>query len=755
MKQKNLFLITVAFIFGSFMRNAYCQNEDYAKYVDPFIGTDYHGHVFFGANVPFGAVQAGPTNFTRGWDWCSGYHYSDSILLGFSQTHLSGTGVGDLGDVLITPYTGTLKTTPGTEKDPQSGYASRYYHADEIARPGYYSVLLKTYNIRAELTATERVAFHKYLFPANSEAHIAINLENGIGWDRPVETFLKKIDSVTYVGYRFSKGWANDQRLYFAIQLSKPLNTLQLYEKQQPMEGGMAKGNAITGILTFSTKDKEEILLKVGISPVSEENALLNIKKEIPAWNFSEVASNAYKAWNKELGKVTVKSNNAGYLRTFYTALYHAFIAPVLFNDYNGDYRGTDKQVYSNPGFTNYSIFSLWDTYRAAHPLYTIVQPERVNDMVNSMLTIYKQQGKLPIWHLMGSETDCMVGYSAVPVIADAYFKGFKGFNPDLAFEAMKNSSMRDDYGVNLLKEKGFIPADKERESVSKALEYCISDWCIAQMAKKLGKTSDYEYYTKRASAYAQYFDPKSKFMRAKLDNGKFREPFNPFDPGEEWKDYTEGNGWQYTWLVPHDVEGLIKLFGSDKAFTSKLDSLFIVKGELGKSAPPDISGLIGQYAQGNEPSHHIAYMYTFAGEQWKTAEKIRFILREMYTDKPDGLCGNEDCGQMSAWYILSSLGFYPVNPANSVFVFGSPLFDEATINLPAEKQFTVKTIQNSDKNMYIQSVKLNGKEYTQSFITFKEIMQGGKLEITMGPQPNKNFGSETKDRPKSGLYDY
>ena len=749
------------FILAALLLFSACKNEkpvkteavDLTSYVDPFIGTGYHGHVFLGANVPFGGVQTGPVNFVKGWDWCSGYHYSDSIVTGFSQLHLSGTGIGDLGDVLVTPYTGEIKSSPGTLKNPLEGYASLYSHKDEIAKAGYYSVIMKKYDIHVELTATERVAFHKYTFPEGKEAHIAINLTSGIGWDQPVETFLKKSDARTYIGYRFSSGWAKDQRLWFAIRTSKPAESFQLFNDDKAVSGDSARGAKIVGILNLSTSNDEEVMLKIGISPVSAENALANISAEIPDWNFNNVVAEAKAKWNKELGKIVVKGKNESDLRTFYTALYHSFTHPVLFNDHNGDYRGTDGNVYHKPGFVNYSIFSLWDTYRAEHPLFTLLEPERVPDMINTMLNIYKQQGKLPVWHLMGNETDCMVGYSAVPVIADAFFKGFKGFDVNLAYEAMKVSSARDDYGLKYLKEKGYIPADKEKESVSKALEYCISDWCIAEMAKKLGKNDDFEYYRKRAESYKQYFDQLRQFMRAKLDNGKFREPFSPFRSIHEWGDYTEGNAWQYTWLVPEDVEGLINLFGGDKPFLAKLDSLFVVQGDMGEDASADISGLIGQYAHGNEPSHHVTYMFAYAGEQWLTAEKNRLIQRSFYSDKPDGLCGNEDCGQMSAWYIFSSMGFYPVNPAGGAFVFGSPLFDEVTISLPGDKEFTVKSVNNSDQNMYIQSVKLNGAIYTRSYITYKEIMNGGTLELEMGPKPNYQFGAATDDRPKSEIY--
>jgi len=748
------------FLFAAILVNISCTNKktvtersDLTNYVDPFIGSGYHGHVLVGANVPFGAVQVGPTNYVKGWDWCSGYHYSDSIVTGFSQLHLSGTGIGDLGDVLITPFTGEIKTTPGTEKDPFSGYASRYSHANEIAKAGYYSVEMERYGIRVELTASERVAVHKYTFPETKDSHIAINLENGIGWDRSTDALLRKVDSQTYSGYRFSSGWAKDQRVYFAIKLSKPAEQFLLFNEGKPVSGDSARFANLTGILNFATQKGESIILKVGLSPVSEKNALANIEAEVPGWKLEDVAQNAKESWNKELGKIVIKGQDEHEKRTFYTAMFHSYTHPVLFNDHNGDYRGADKKVYSSPGFNNYSVFSLWDTYRAENPLFTIIQPERVSDMVNTMLNIYKQQGKLPIWHLMGNETDCMPGYSAVPVISDAYFKGFKGFDPTLALEAMKASSTRDDYGMKLLKEKGYIPADIEKESVSKALEYCISDWCIAQMALKLGKTEDYEYYKKRSGYYARYFDTKRQFIRPVLENGKFREPFSPFKSIHEWGDYTEGNAWQYTWLVPEDVEGLIKLFGGDTQFTNKLDSLFFVNGDMGKEASSDISGLIGQYAHGNEPSHHVTYLYAYAGEQWKTAEKNRLIQTTLYSDQPDGLSGNEDCGQMSAWYIFSTMGFYPVNSASGAFVFGSPLFDEVAINLPEGKQFIVKAGNNSGKNMYIQSAILNGKRYTRSFITYSEIMNGGILELEMGPNPNMNFGASPADRPESIVY--
>nr|WP_321452640.1 GH92 family glycosyl hydrolase [uncultured Carboxylicivirga sp.] len=719
-----------------------------SDYVDPYIGTDYHGHVFLGAHVPFGGVQTGPTNYTWGWDWCSGYHYSDSIMTGFAQTHLSGTGIGDLGDILITPYTGKLKSTPGTKANPLEGYASLYSHDNETAEAGYYSVDLLRYNIKAELTATERTAFHQYTFPESDEARIAINLARGIGWDRPGKSSISIINDSTVVGYRKSSGWAKDQILFFALQTNKPFTQAQLFDGMKSVEGQSAIKDSIVAVLSFNTKANEEVLLKVGVSPVSTDNALDNIKQENAGWNFDNTVAEAKNKWNKELSRIKVESKDEAQLRTFYTAVYHAYTAPVLFNDANGDYRGTDKKVYKNAGFDNYTIFSLWDTYRAAQPLFTIVQPERVSDMINSLLAIYQQQGKLPIWPLHGNETDCMVGFPAIPVVTDAIFKGFPNIDASLALKAMQASSMRDDYGVKHLKERGFIPAELEKESVSKALEYAIADWCTAQLADSLNQTEVAEYYSNRALAYQKYFDKETGFMRAVKADGSFRTPFNPFESTHEWGDYTEGNAWQYTWLVPHDAHGLIDLFGSDEAFISKLDSLFIVEGDMGHMASPDISGLIGMYAQGNEPGHHIPYLYTFAGQQWKTAQLVRRIMDEMFTDQPDGICGNEDCGQMSAWYILSSMGLYQVNPADGVFVFGSPLFDKATITLPEDKSFTITAVNQSKENVYIQKASLNGADLSRTYITYKEIMKGGELVFEMGSTPNKEFGKEIMNRP-------
>lgn len=726
--------------------------QSLTRYVDPYIGTGFHGHVFMGANVPFGAVQLGPVNMSQGWDWCSGYHISDSTIVGFSHTHLSGTGIGDLGDILLMPATGTVKPQRGRLGDYASGYYSLFSHEEEQSRPGYYSVRLQRYNIGAEMTATERVGFHQYTFPAAEDAQVVIDLKEGIGWDEAIETHLVQVNDTTISGYRYSKGWAPDQRIYFTAVFSKPIQSFTVYQDSVQQQGRSLTGKQVKGIARFALSNGGKLQVKVGISPVSIENAGGNIRAELPHWDFAGTVVRADAAWNKELAKVRIKTADTARLRTFYTALYHTMIAPSIFNDHNGDYRGTDKKVYRNAPFTNLTTFSLWDTYRAAHPLYTILQPERVPDMINSMLAIYQQQGKLPVWHLMGNETNTMVGYSAVPVVADAYLKGFKGFDTQLAYEAVKATAMRDDFGLSFVKKLGYIPADTMVESVAMGLEYSIDDWAIAQMAKRRNRPKEYAYYSNRALNYRNYFDPQTRFMRGRLSQNEWRTPFSPFASRHRKDDFTEGNGWQYTWLVPQHPEGLIALMGGEKAFINKLDSLFVVQGDMGEEASSDITGLIGQYAHGNEPSHHITYLYAFAGQPWKTADKVRYILDSLYSDRPDGLSGNEDVGQMSAWYIFSALGFYPVNPSNGLYVFGSPVVDEATIALPGGKTFKVLARNNSAQNRYIQKMTLNGKPYTRSYITHADIVKGGVLQIDMGPTPSKQWGVSAKDRPYSEL---
>jgi putative alpha-1,2-mannosidase len=696
--------------------------QDYTQYVNPFIGTGGHGHVFLGANVPFGNIQAGPTQKKQGWDWCSGYHYSDSTVIGFGQMHLSGTGIGDLGDVSLLPM-----TNPSQRE-------VKFSHKAEYVRPGYYSVMLAS-GIRVELTATQRVAFHRYSFPADAtKGYIALNLAQGIGWDKMTSCKFKQESDKIITGFRMSEGWAKDQRVYFVAEFSEPV---KLEENERDT----------IGIFSVASTN-QPLLVKVGISAVSVENARENLQQELPGWNFASVVAKANADWNRELSKIAIKTQDERAKRIFYTALYHTMIAPSVFSDVNGEYRGADGKTHKGD-FTDYTTFSLWDTYRAAFPLMTLIQPEMQRDLAETMLHIFKQQGKLPVWHLMGNETDCMVGNPGIPVLVDIALKGFN-VDKKAVFEAVKASAMRDERGMGLLKKYGYIPCDldPEKETVAKGLEYALADACIAKLAKQLGKTEDYKYFYKRSQSYRDfYFDKQTKFMRGVTSDHKFREPFDPFSTVHRQDDYTEGNAWQYVWLVPHDVHGLVAAFGGEKAFVSKLDSLFIVNGDMGADASPDITGLIGQYAHGNEPSHHILYMYNYVGQPWKGAEKIRYVLANLYHDDFDGLSGNEDVGQMSAWYILSSVGFYQVDPAGGRYVFGSPLFDEATLNVGNGKTFRVVAHNNSSENKYIQSAKLNGKPYTRSYIDFKDIVRGGTLEFVMGNKPSQ-FGVKPSDRP-------
>ncbi len=714
------------------------------SYVDPYIGAGGHGHVFIGASVPFGAVQLGPENFYKGWDWCSGYHYGDSVLIGFAHTHLSGTGIGDLADILIMPYTGAVKTDKGQETIPGSGYASHYSHKNEQVRPGYYAVKLDASRIKVELTSTERVGFHQYHFPAGKEAHVIIDLKEGVN-DKSTATFIKQVDQYTIEGYRFSKGWAKNQWLFFAIRSSEPLPDFKVYDDNKLLQGNSGSGLAIKGLISFNAAPSI-LKLKVGISPVSSANALANIDAEIPGWDFQKVAKAADAKWNKELAKISIETKDTTNRRIFYTSLFHTMIDPALFNDHNGDYRGADKKVYHHAAFDNYTVFSLWDTYRAENPLFDILQPKRAGDMINTMLAVYQQQGKLPIWHLMGNETGTMVGISSMQVVAEAYLKGIKGFDPVKAYEAEKGTATSDSLGMLYVKNFKPIPTDKQSRSVAKGLEYAVSDGSIALMAKRMGKTADYNYFMKRSKNYQLYFDPADQFFKGKLSDGSWTPGFSPLKSKNDL--YAEGNAWQYLWLVPQDVQGLISLLGGDEPFNKKLDEFFQIKSTE-EDGLADLTGLIGQYAHGNEPSHHVAYLYTYSGQQWKTAEKVRYIMKEFYLANTDGIIGNEDCGQMSAWYIFSSLGFYPVFPASETYVIGSPLFNKASINLDNGKKFTVEAINNSPANIYIQSLSLNGKRYDKTYILHRDIMNGGLLKIVMGSKPNYNFGKLQANRPQ------
>lgn len=717
------------------------------QWVDTRIGTAGHGHTFMGVAAPFGAVQLGPGNFNKGWDWCSGYHASDSICIGFAHLHLNGTGCSDTGDLIFMPTTGTPQVCPGSQEDPDSGYASRYSHQRETVTPAYYRLHLDDYGIEAELTATERVGFHRYGFPETpGSRQIVINLFDGNGDDRATETFLEQEDDHTIRGYRYSTGWSKRQRIYFSARFSIPVK-LDIYRDDRPVEGSsVERGVNIKGIVRLPD-DTRSVSVKVGITPVSMSGADRNIESELPGWDFEETVRRTARKWERELDKVAVEGADDRTRRIFYTGLYHAFLQPALFNDCDGRYRGADGMVHEDPGHETYTVFSLWDTYRAAHPLYTLLQAGRVPDMVLTMLDIHDEQGMLPVWHLYGSDTREMIGIQSVPVIADALMKGIPGIDSRRALRAMKESMTSDYKGLGWLRRQDYIPADKEGESVAKGLEYALADGCIALAARKAGDGELAREFGRRARFYRNYWDPKTRFFRGRNADGSFCEPFDPFRSTHRNDDYCEGTGWQYTWLVPHDVQGLVSLFGSEEAFAAKLDSLFTIEGDMGEQASGDISGLIGQYAHGNEPGHHTVYLYPYVGQQWKTARLVRRILGEMYTDRPDGLAGNEDCGQMSSWYVLSAMGFYPVNPALGIYVLGSPAFDRVTLRTHGGKRFTVIAENNSEENIYIQSAELDGRPYPYSYIRHADLLRGGTLRLKMGPKPS-DFGSDPQHRP-------
>lgn len=709
--------------------------EDLTQFVDPRIGTGGHGHVFYGANVPYGFIQLGPTSIPQSWDWVSGYHVSDSTVIGFPHTHLSGTGIGDLHDINVMPVVGEVTYSRGDASSYETGLWSYSDRSKEVVTPGYYRTHLSRYNVDVELTATKRVGFHKYTFLGNESPAIVFDMVNGGCWDKTTEAVIRVVNDSTVSGYRYSKGWADDQRVFFRAEFSRKFDNVEFIVNDSVKEGGMAKGAQLFARVNFAAGNQEPVYMKVALSPTSEEGAQLNMQTELSGWDFEKTIADAKAAWNKELNKVKVYTADEASKKIFYTSLYHTLFAPSEFCDVNGDYYGADKQMHKGEGFVNYTTFSLWDTYRAAQPLMTILHPEKMSDIINTMLHIHQQQGKLPVWHLMGCETNCMVGNPGVPVVADAILKDIKGFDTELAFKALKESSMLPERGMEHRIEYGFIPADKMTEAIAYDMEYAIADWAVAQAAQKLGKQEDYEYFLKRSKSYKNYFDASTGFMRGKMLDGSWRTPFSPYASSHREDDYCEGNAWQYTWLVPHDVEGLVECFGSKEAFVNKLDSLFLANGDMGEASSPDISGLIGQYAHGNEPSHHTVYLYTLVGQPWKTADRIKEILHTMYTDQPDGLSGNEDVGQMSAWYILSSFGFYQVEPAGGKFVFGYPNFDKVEITVPAGK-FVIERENKGQQNNYIQGIVLNGTEYKKPWIEYADIMKGGELKFLMGDEP-------------------
>ncbi len=710
-------------------------------YVDPFIGTAAHGHTFPGATVPFGMVQLSPDNGVEAWDWTSGYHYSDSIIVGFSHTHLSGTGIGDLADILVMPTTMSVDLTKNIASRDDYDYKSTFDHDNESASPGFYEVYLKDSKIRVKLTASERVGMHHYEYQEGKDKNLVLDLSYRNNWDNPTETHLNIANDSLITGYRFSTGWAKDQRVYFAMMFSQPIKGFQVADSSTILdESKNFTGKKLKSAISFGSKQGANLVIKTSISSASVAGALAGLK-EIKGWDFERAKSKAEGLWEKELSKVSIFSSDSIKKRIFYTAMYHTNLAPVIYSDLNNEYKAANGDNHHALDYTRYDIFSLWDTFRAAHPLFTVLQRDRVNDMINSLLAHYNEHGLLPVWSLLGNETNTMTGYHAIPVITDAYFKGFKGFDINEAYEAMKKSAMQDIRGVNFYKQYGYIPSDLEVESVTKNLEYAYDDWCIAQVAKALNKQEDFEYFSKRAQSYKQLYDSNSGFMRGKLKNGSWRTPFDPKRSDHRVNtDYTEGNAWQHSWFVPHDVEGLIQIMGGEDNFVTKLDSLFTESSEItGDNVSVDISGLIGQYAHGNEPSHHVPYLYNFTTVPWKTQERVTAIVNTLYSDKPDGLCGNDDCGQMSAWYIFSALGFYPLNPADGKYAIGRPFFEEVTIDLGEGKSFKIVANQLSESNNYVESILLNGSTLNTPFIRHNEIMAGGTLTFNMSSKPVKN----------------
>ena len=729
-------LIVLLLLLGSLPIAA---QQDLTRYVDPFIGTGGHGHTFPGASMPFGMVQLSPDTRLTGWDGCSGYHYSDHVIYGFSHTHLSGTGISDYGDILLMPTVGDVALT-------NTRYASGFSHGDESARPGYYSVKLDN-GVLVELTATLRAGFHRYTYPANGQANIILDLTHR---DRVLDSYLRITGGTTFVGWRRSQAWAKDQIVYFAGELSRSFEGWGISRDDgvpQPIQE--AKGTNVKAFFSFAPGGAP-VLVKIGISSVSIAGARKNLHAEIPNWDFSKVREDADRAWQKELNKIQVTGGTDAQLKTFYTALYHSMLTPNLFMDVDGQYRGRDFQTHTAKGFENYTVFSLWDTFRAAHPLYAIIDQKRTRDFINTFLAQYQQGGRLPVWELAANETDTMIGYHAVSVIADAAAKGIDGFDLKLAFEAMKHSAERNEDGLRAYKAHGFIELEDEKESVSKTLEYAYDDWCIAQVARALGRTDDYRTYMLRAQFYRNMFDRNSGFMRPRSNGGWLAR----FDPREVSFNFTEANSWQYTFFAPQDISGLISLMGGKQNFARKLDELFTAESKTTGRDQADITGLIGQYAHGNEPSHHVAYLYDYVGQPWKTQFRLRQIMDKFYTPQPDGLIGNEDCGQMSAWYVLSAAGIYPVTPGLPIYALGTPLFPEIRLRLENGKQFVIKANGVSDKNFYVQSASLNGRPYRKSFLAHRDLMAGGQLVFRMGARPNPNWGSRPADVPVSKLDD-
>ena len=744
-------LVAVGLATSSCSRQETC--NDYTQYVNVFIGTGGHGHTYPGAVVPHGAIQPSPDTRIYGWDACSGYYYNDSTINGFSHTHLSGTGCCDLGDVLIMPTVGEQDITQEEERGQTKAYASAFSHEREKAEPGYYSVMLDRYGIQAEITSTTRGAIHRWTFPKTEDAGVIVDLDYSLDDQTNIGMQLEVISDTEVVGHKMTKYWAFDQYINFYAKFSKPFtytivdDTVTVGDKQKPRRKALLK--------FAGTEEGEVIYAKVGVSAVDIDGAKNNVLSEIPEWDFDGVKAAAHQRWSEYLAKIDIETGDADHRAIFYTALYHAGLQPYTFTDADGRYYGMDMKVHQGDAEKPvYTIFSTWDTFRAWHPLQTIIAPEFNGELVKSLLLKAREGGILPMWELCSNYTGCMIGYHSVPIIADAYIKGYRDIDINEAYKAMRRTAEYDTTGIIAPKavaailmnqakywknKVGYVPCDKDNEAVAKALEFAYNDWCIAQIAKEVGDTAGVALYENFAKAYKIYYDPEVGYMRGKDSEGKWRTPFDPARSTHRSDDYCEGNAWQWSWFVPHDPEGLMDLVGGKDVFLSKLDALFAASSEItGESVSADISGLIGQYAHGNEPSHHIIHFYNYAGQPWKTQELIDQVLYTLYFNNDNGLSGNEDCGQMSAWYILNAMGFYQVCPGKPVYSIGRPLYDKVTINLTNGKKFVIEAINNSRENKYIQSMELNGKALTEPFFTHDDIMQGGKLVFTMGNTPKK-----------------
>ena len=702
--------------------------EDLIGYTNPMIGTDFTGNTYPGAQVPFGMVQLSPDNGLPGWDRISGYYYPDSTIAGFSHTHLSGTGAGDLYDISFMPVTNPYKT--GAEP---LGIYSSFSHNDESASAGYYRVLLKDYNINVELTATERCGIQRYTFP-EAESSIFLNLKKAMNWDFTADSHIEVVDSCTIRGYRHSWGWSPKQYIYFQTRFSRPFDAFQLDTTAITTKDKGRIGTAAVARFDFKTKQNEEILVTTALSGTSMEAAARNLEAEAPKDDFDFYMKQAQENWTKELAKIEVTSDDADKKTIFYTAMYHAMLAPTIYSDVDGSYFGPDGQVHQAEGWTNYSTFSLWDTYRASHPLFTYLQPERVSDMIQCFLHFYEQNGALPLWNLYGWETDMMIGYHAVPVIVDAYLKGIGDFDPVKALEACVTTANRDDYrSIGFYKEKGYVASDHENWSMSKTMEYAYDDYCIARMAEAMGEKEIADEFYRRSQNYRNVFNPETSFMQPRDSKGNF---IPNYDPEAYIEDICESNGWQYYWSVAHDINGLIELTGGEARFAERLDSMFTYETADKSKLPIFSTGMIGQYAHGNEPGHHVIYLYNRVKQPWKTQQYAAQVMHTLYKNTPDGICGNEDCGQMSSWYVFSAMGFYPVDPISGQYEIGSPIFPEVKMYLANGKTFVVRAENVSDENIYIQSVTVNGQPYNKSYITHEMIMQGDTIHFVMGNKP-------------------